>query len=74
MFWPMSCNCGETISLHHLVKGCESPPNALDAVRALQAAHGLQTQEFLKPHPTLGELPMRTLVKALTKPEVSKWC
>jgi len=63
---PARCNCGQELSLHHVVGGCgELSPQTSGRLQALRQKHGLRTHEFLVPHPALGVEPMRALLDVL---------
>ena len=70
---PM-CDCGSPLNLQHIVGGCRSLP-ALDLspVWDLRRSERLHTEDFLKPHQTLGETPMRILTDAIIRSGLAKW-
>ena len=67
------CGCGMGLDLQHLVNGCRSLPKDLSPVWDLRRAEQLHTEDFLKPHPRLGEGPMRILTDAIIKSDLTKW-
>ena len=67
------CDCGTGLDLQHIVGGCGSLPNDLSPVWNLRRAEQLQTEDFLKPHPSLGEGLMRILTDAIIKSGLAKW-
>lgn len=67
------CGCGTGLDLQHVVGGCRSLPKDLSPVWDLRTAEKLKTEDFLRPHPRLGEGPMRILTDAIIKSDLAKW-
>jgi ribonuclease HI len=67
------CQCGTALDPRHLIKGCANPPDGFKAVRDLRAQHQLEVVDFLRPHPALGDRPLKTLATAIAKSEVSRF-
>ena len=67
------CQCGKEISLQHAFDGCVILSATLSPLWDFQKAHGLKKQEFLKPHPVLGEKPMKLLMERLLASEIGQW-
>ena len=67
------CECGDSPSIHHVVKGCDRLPQTLRSVWELRDSHALGTADFLRPHPTLGVEPMRVLLNAIISSNLTKW-
>ena len=66
------CPCGCVVSLQHLINDCPSLPQ-LHAVRELRRWERLKTDDFLRPHPLLGLVPMRLLSEALSHSAIRPW-
>ena len=67
------CQCGGPLNLQHVVLGCPSLPVSLSPLWNLRLSEQLHTEDFLKPHQSLGEVPMRILTDAIIKSDLSKW-
>ena len=59
------CPCGDLFSLQHLFSDCNEKDDSLSTLRDLRRKEGLSTQDFLKPHPHLGMVPIRMLLDSI---------
>ena len=67
------CPCGTDISLHHALTGCMALAPSLCPLWDFRRKHKLGVQDFLQPHPDLGELPMQVLTRSLLTSEIGQW-
>ena len=67
------CPCRTDISLHHALTGCMALAPSLRPLWDFRRKHKLGVQDFLKPHPDLGELPMQVLTQTLLASEIGQW-
>ena len=67
------CLCGTDISLHHALTGCMALAPSLCPLWDFRRKHKLRVQDFLQPHPDLGELPMQVLTRSLLASEIGQW-
>ena len=67
------CDCGESVTLQHVLAGCARLPHCLQGLWSFQSTHRLQPQDFLKLQPALGDLPMRILGGALAEAKHLKY-
>ena len=67
------CPCGTDISLHHALTGCMALAPSLCPLWDFRSKHKLRVQDFLQPHPDLGELPMQVLTRSLLASEIGQW-
>ena len=67
------CPCGTDISLHHALTGCMALAPSLCPLWDFRRKHKLRVQDFLQPHPDLGELPMQVLTRSLLASEIGQW-
>jgi exonuclease III/ribonuclease HI len=65
------CPCGDRVSLDHCIK-CSALPQ-MSSVRQLQIKYNLLIEDLLQLHPSLGDVPMRTLVTAIVQSDIRKW-
>jgi ribonuclease HI len=70
-FKPINCVCGSRVSLQHCID-CLALPQ-MNSVRILRNDHNLDIEHFLQSHPSLGDIPMRTLASAIIDCDMKKW-
>jgi ribonuclease HI/exonuclease III len=70
-FKPLLCTCGFPVSLQHCID-CTALP-LMDSVRQLRNVHQLCCKDFLQPHSSLGNKPMRVLASAIINSNIKKW-
>ena len=73
VFSAPKCRCGREISLQHALEGCATLKTSLSPLWDFRQRHRLKTEELLQPHPALGELPMRVLVRSILASEIGQW-
>ena len=67
------CKCGKVENFTHLVLGCHHLPNSLKPIWNLREKYGLTKDDFLKPHATLQDLPMRVLTDCIISSSLRDW-
>lgn len=67
------CECGMALDFHHLFAGCQPLTPEMATLSQYRTSHGLSLHDFLRPHQSLGLIPMRTLTRSILKSSVAKW-